>query len=254
MITAGVDAGAKTVKVVVMKDKNIAGQALVAAGTDTKAAANQALDEALKAAGLIKDDLQKVLATGVGKKQIDFAHDEVTDADADAKGIAFFMPGARTVVDVGAEETRAIKVDEAGRTVNFATNQKCAAGTGVFLESMARVLEISVEDMIDLYAQSTKEITMNAHCAVFAESELVALVHSQAARHDIVRAVLSVLSDRVVSVIRRVGVEPEMAVIGGVALNKGFVAEVEKELNIKIAVPVEPRLVGATGAAIMAAE
>ncbi len=254
MITAGVDAGAKTVKVVVMKDRNIVGQALVVAGTDTKAAANQALDEALKAAGLSRGDLQKALATGAGKKQVDFAQGGVAEADADAKGIAFFMPGARTVVDIGAEEGRAIKVDEAGRAVNFATNQKCAAGAGSFAEAMARALETRVEEMSELYTQSTKEVTMNTHCAIFAESELVTMIHSQATKPDMVRAVLAVLADKVVSVMRRVGMEPEVAVIGGVALNKGFIAEVEKELNIRIAVPAEPQFVGATGAAIAAAE
>jgi predicted CoA-substrate-specific enzyme activase len=254
MITAGVDAGARTVKVVVMRDKQIVGKALVAAGFDTKAAANQALDEALKAADLGRGDVQKVLATGVGRKEVDFAQGEVAEVTADAKGIAFLMPSVRTVVDVGAEEGRAIKVDEAGQVVDFVINQKCAAGAGTFVEAMARALGTTVEEMSELYAQSTKEVTMNAHCAVFAESELVSLIHSQAAIPDIVRAVLTVTADKVVSMMRRVGIEAQVAAIGGVALNKGFIIEVEKELNIKIAVPVGPQFVGATGVAVAAAE
>jgi benzoyl-CoA reductase subunit D len=254
MITAGVDAGAKTVKVVVMKDKKIVGKALVAAGPDAKVASNRALDEALRDAGIGRDDLQKALATGAGRKEIGFAQGEIAEVVADAKGIAFLMPNVRTVVDVGAEEGRTIKVDETGRPVNFVINQKCAAGAGAFVEAAARALGTTVEEMSELYAQSTKEITMNGHCAVFAESELVSLIHSQAAKPDIVRAVLTVIADRVVSMMRRAGVEAEVAAIGGVALNTGFIAEIEKELNIKIAVPAEPQFVGATGAAVAAAE
>jgi benzoyl-CoA reductase subunit D len=254
MITVGVDAGAKTVKVVVMKDNKIIGKALVPAGMDAKAAANQAMDEALKAAGIGRGDVQKILATGAGRKEIDFAQGEVTEVSADAKGIAFVMPNVRTVIDVGAEEGRAVKVNEAGQVVDFAINQKCAAGAGTFVEAMARALETTVEKMSELYAQSTKEVPMNVHCAVFAESELVRLVHAQAAKPDIVRAVLTVIADRIVSVMRRVGIEAEVAAIGGVALNKGFVTEVEKELNIKIAVPAEPQFVSATGVALAAAD
>jgi benzoyl-CoA reductase subunit D len=254
MITAGVDAGAKTVKVVVMKDKKIIGKALVAAGPDAKAAANRALDEALRDAGVGRDDLQKVMATGAGRKEISFAQGEIAEVVADAKGISFLMPNVRTVVDVGAEEGRTVKVDETGQPVNFVINQKCAAGAGAFIEAAARALETTVEEMSELYAQSTKEITMNGHCAVFAESELVSLIHSQAAKPDIARAVLTIIADRVVSMMRRTGVEAEVAAIGGVALSKGFIAEIEKELNIKITVPAEPQFVGATGAAAAAAE
>jgi benzoyl-CoA reductase subunit D len=254
MITVGVDAGAKTVKVVVMKDNRIVGKALVSAGPDAKAAANQALDEALKAAGIGKDDVRKILATGAGRKEIDFAQGEITEVDADAKGIAFVLPNVRTVIDVGAEEGRVVKVNEAGQVIDSAINQKCAAGAGTFVEAMARALETTVEKMSELYAQSTKEVPMNAHCAVFAESELVRLVHAQTAKPDIVRAVLTIIADRIVSVMRRVGIEAEVAAIGGVALNKGFIAEVEKELNIKIAVPVDPQFVSATGVALAAAD
>jgi predicted CoA-substrate-specific enzyme activase len=254
MITAGVDAGAKTIKVVVIKDKKIAGKALVAAGLDTKDAAGRAFDEALRMAGIDRSHVQKVLATGVGRKEVDFANDELTEAKADAKGIVFYLPEVRTLVDVGAEEGRAVKVDDAGNAVDFAVNQKCAAGAGAFVEAMARALETTPEEMSELYGQSTKEVAMNAHCAVFAESELISLIHSQAARPDIVRAVLAVISDKVVSIMRRVGVDAEVAAIGGVALNRGFISEMEKELNIKIAVPAEAQFVGATGAALAAAE
>ena len=254
MITAGVDAGSKTVKVVVIKDRQIVGRALVASGLDTNAAANRALDEALRAADVAKGEVRKVLATGLGRKQIAFSQGELEEVAADARGVAFLMPGMRTVVDVGAEGGRAMKIDEAGRVIDSVINQKCAAGAGTFVEAMAKALETTAEKMSELYEQSTKEVAMNAHCAVFAESELVSLIHSQVAIPDIARAVITVTADKIVSMMRRLGIEGKVAAIGGVALNRGFIAEVEKELNIQIAVPAEPEFVGATGAAVAAAE
>lgn len=254
MITAGVDCGAKTVKVVILKNGKIVGKSLVPVGRDVKSAANQVFDEAVKAAGITKGDIQKVFSTGVGRKEVDFAKGEVTVLSADARGINFLMPSIRTVIDVGAEEGRAVRLDATGRVVDFVVNEKCAAAAGMFVEAVARALETTVEKMAGLYNQSTKEIAMNAHCAVFAESELVTLIHSQAAKPDIARAVLASVADRIVSMMRRVGIEKDIAAIGGVALNRGFIAAVEKEMKITLIVPEEPQFVGAIGAAIAAAE
>ena len=254
MITAGIDSGAKNVKAVIMKDGRVVGKAMAPAGLDTKAAAENVYNEALKAAGAEKKDVRKVLATGVGRKSCDCAQGEVTEADADAKGIRFVMPNVRTVIDVGAEEGRAVRINQHGDVVDFAINEKCAAGAGAFVEAMARALETEVEKMGDLYDRSTKEIDMNAQCAVFAESELVSLIHSQTAKADIARAVLNAIGDRIVSMMRRVGVEKDVAAIGGMALNGGFIKAIERELNITIGVPADPQYVSAIGAAIAAAE
>lgn len=254
MITAGIDSGAKNVKAVIMKDGKVVAKTMVPAGLDAKAASNQAYGEALKAAGMQRSDILKVLVTGAGKKDCDFAQGEITEVVAAAKGISYIMPDARTVIAVGAEEGRAVKVNEKGNVVDSVINNKCAAGAGTFVEAMALALETQVEKMAELYDQSTKEIGMNAQCAVFAESELVHLVHSQTAKPDIVRAVLTAIADRVVSMARRVGIENDVAAIGGVALNKGFIKAVEKELNIKITVPSYPQFVSAIGVAIAAAE
>ncbi len=254
MITAGIDSGAKNVKAVIVKDAKVIGKAMVPAGLDTRGAADQAYDEALKAAGVGRKDVQKVFATGVGRKGCEFAQDEVTDVSAAAKGIRFVMPNARTVIDVGAEEGRAIRINQEGYVVDFAINEKCAAGAGTFVEAMARALETEVEKMADLYDRSTKEIEMNAQCAVFAESELVSLVHSQTAKPDIARAVLDAVGERIISIMRRIGIEKDVAAIGGLALNGGFIKAVEKEMNIKLIVPQDPQFVSAIGAAIAAAE
>jgi benzoyl-CoA reductase subunit D len=254
MVTAGIDSGAKNVKAVIMKGGKVIGKATVPAGLDAKVASNQAYDEALKAAGIGRGDVQKVLATGAGKKDCDFAEGEITEVGAAAKGISFVVPGVRTVICVGAEEGSAVRVNETGTVVDFAINEKCAAGAGTFIEAMARALETQVEKMSELYDQSTKDVGMNAQCAVFAESELVSLIHSQTAKPDIARAVLTAVADRIVSMIRRVGIENEVAAIGGVALSNGFIKAVEKELHIKIIVPEDPLFVSAIGAAIAAAE
>lgn len=253
MITAGVDSGAKNVKAVIMKDGKVVGKATVPSGLDARAAASQAYDEALKTASLTRKDIQKVLVTGAGKKECDFAQGQITTVSSVAKGTTFLMPSVRTVISVGAEEASVVKVNDKGNVVDFTMNEKCAAGAGTFVEAMARALETEVESMADLYDQSTKEIAMNAQCAVFAESELVSLVHSQTAKPDIARAILTAIGDRIVSMMRRVGIEKEVAAVGGVALNRGFIKAVEKELNIKITVPADPRFVGAIGAAIAAA-
>jgi predicted CoA-substrate-specific enzyme activase len=254
MISAGIDSGAKNVKAVVMKDGKIVAKTMVPAGLDTRAASNQAYDNALKAAGLKRSDVRKVLVTGAGKKNCDFAQGEVTEVSADAKGIKFAVPSARTVIDVGAEEGRAVRVNEDGNVADFTINDRCAAGAGIFIETVARALEIQVENMADLYEQSTKEINMNAQCAVFAESELVSLIHSLTAKSDITRAVLNAIADRIISMMRRIGIESDVAAVGGMALNKGFISAIERELKIKIIVPAGPEFAGAIGAAIAAAE
>lgn len=254
MISAGIDSGAKNVKAVIRKDGKVIGRAMIPAGLDARVSANEAYDAALKEAGIDRKDVQKVIVTGAGKKDCDFASGEITEVGARAKGINFIMPNVRTVIEVGAEEGSAVRVNEKGGIIDFAINEKCAAGAGAFVEAMARALETKVEKMAELYDQSTKEVGMNAQCAVFAESELVTLVHSKTAKPDIARAVLNAIADRIVSMMRRVGIEDDVAAIGGVALNGGFIKAVEKELNIKLLVPSDPQYVSAIGAAIAAAE
>lgn len=253
MITAGIDIGARNVKAVVLKDGKVLSKKMAYAGINAKESVSRVYDEALLAGSLKKDDVQSVFATGAGRNDCVFAHDEITEVGAAAKGISYIMPDVRTIIVVGAEEGRAVRIDGKGNVIDFAINEKCAAGAGTFLESMARALETRVEDMADLYEQSSREISMNAQCAVFAESELVHLVHSQVSRADIARAIITAIADRVISIIRRVGIENDVAAIGGVALNKGFIKSIEKELNIQINVPADPQFVSAIGAALAAA-
>jgi len=253
MITAGVDVGARNVKVVIQEDGKILGKSLVLAGLDTEAAIKEAFDAGLKDAGLTRGKVEKVFATGAGRKEVAEADDSYTEVGADAVGSNYLYPQARTVIDVGAEEGRAIKVNERGKVVDFAINERCAAGAGAFTEAMARALELPLDEMGRLSLTSTKAVPMNAQCAVFAESEVVSLIHARTEIKDIARAVHDAMATRITSMARRVGVEPEVALIGGVAWNPGFVDSLQRDLEMEVLIPGDPQHVGAFGAALLAA-
>ena len=253
MITAGIDVGAKTVKVVILQDGKVLARSLVLTGFEQGKAAEEAFALALKQAGLAAKDIQKVAATGAGRTSVSFATDSVTDVAADARGAVFVNPNARTVIDVGAEEGRGISTDAKGKVIDFAVNERCAAGAGTFTEAMARAIEAKLEDMGDLSLRSTQEVPLNAQCAVFAESEVVSLVHAKTSKEDIARAIHDGISNRIAAMARRVGVQNDIVLIGGVAKNKGFVASLKRQLEAEIKTPDEPEYVGALGAAVIAA-
>jgi benzoyl-CoA reductase subunit D len=254
IITAGIDIGAKTVKVVLAKDGEVLAKSMVLAGIDTKAATEEAMEEALSAAGLCKDDIGKMMATGAGRRDCPFKNEEVTEVGAAAKGARKVLESCRTVIDVGAEEGRTMRLDAKGKMIDFAFNHKCAAGAGAFAEAMARAIETPLEELGPLALKSDKAVPMNAQCAVFAESEVVTLIHARTPRQDIARAVLDGIASRIISMVRNVGFEEEVAVIGGVALNPGFVEAMKRGLEMDVHVPNDPEYVGALGAALLAAE
>jgi benzoyl-CoA reductase subunit D len=254
MITAGIDMGAKTIKVVILNDSQVAAKSILLGGLDTCQSAEQAFDEALKSADLSSNAIEHITATGAGRRGAPLAHDEVTEVGANAKGAVFLFPAARTVIDVGAEEGRGIRCDGGGKVVDSVINEKCAAGAGTFTEAMARALELKLEEMGKLSLQATKAVPMNAQCTVFAESEVVSLVHAKTPKADIVRAVHDAIASRIISMVRRVGVEKEVVLIGGMAKNIGFVDSLKRGLEMDLVVPEEPEFVGALGAALIAAE
>jgi predicted CoA-substrate-specific enzyme activase len=253
MITAGIDMGAKTAKVVIVKDNKVLGSSLIPTGFDPLEAAEKAMDEAAKNAGISRKDIGKVFATGAGRKTITFANHSVTEVTADAKGTHYLIPSARTVIDIGAEEARGISSDASGKVLDFAKNDKCAAGAGAFVESMCRALEVTVPVMIEISHKSTKEAPINATCAVFAESEVVSLIHSKIEKADIANAVHDAIASRVSSMVRRIPIEKDVVLIGGVANNGAIVAAMKKHLGVEVKVPEKPDFVGALGAALLAA-
>jgi benzoyl-CoA reductase subunit D len=255
MITAGIDCGAKNTKTVIMKDGKIIGKGSVPTGFDQEKAVEDSLAKAVSAAGVSKGDIQKIFGTGSGKNSVKMADDTINDIKVMAKGATYFFPNARTVADVGAEEGRAAKIDETGNPVDFAINEKCAAGAGAFIEAMGRALETPLEEMGPLALKSDKEIPMNAQCAIFAESEVVGLIHAKTEKQDISKAIHDSMASRIVSMIRRIGVNKDVVMIGGVAYNPGFVTAMKRELDLdQIHIPDDPEYGAAVGAAVLAGE
>ena len=255
MITAGIDCGAKNTNTVILKDGQVIGKGSILTGFDQEKAVEESLEKALQAAGISRDDVNKIGGTGSGKNSIKMADTLVNDIKAMGKAAHYFFPNSRTVTDVGAEEGRAAKIDEKGNVLDFAINEKCAAGAGAFIEAMSRALETQLEEMGPLALTSDAEIPMNAQCAIFAESEVVGLIHAKTQKQDISKAIHDAMSSRIVSMIRRVGVNQDVAMIGGVGYNPGFVESMRRELKLdKIYIPDEPEYGAAVGAAVVAAE
>lgn len=256
MVVAGIDIGANTVKVCIIKDGDIVGKAIVPTELDRLQSAKNAMRVALDNASwdYKKHPIHYLVATGAGRKAINFADSESTVVACDAKGIICLNPEIRTVIDIGADEARAIKCDERGKVLDFALNEKCAAGSGAFVEAMSRAMEVPLQEFSDLSFKSQKSIPINAQCVIFAESEVVSLVHEETDREDICKAVHDAIADRIASMARRVRIQEKVALIGGVAHNKGFLHSLEQELKLSFYVPDEPEYVGALGAAIIAGE
>ncbi len=254
MITAGIDCGAKNTKTVIIKDGEIIGKARVLTGFDQEKAVDESLKMATRAAGIFRDDIERIGGTGSGKKSIKMADRQVNDIKAMARAGNYFFSNTRTVTDVGAEEGRAVKIDEKGNVVDFAINEKCAAGAGAFIEAMGRALETPLEEMGTLALRSDKEIPLNAQCAIFAESEVVGLIHAKTERQDIIKAIHDAMASRIVSMVRRVGVNEDVVMLGGVGYNPGFVEAMRRELKLeKILIPEDPEYGAAVGAALVVA-
>jgi benzoyl-CoA reductase subunit D len=251
VITAGIDMGAKNVKVVILEDNKILSKGTILAGFDQKASAEKVFSETLRRAGLSRDNIEHVVATGAGKDVAPYANGEISMMGADAIGGTHLFPSARTVIDVGAEEGRAVKCDENGKMVDFVINERCAAGAGTFVEAMARALEVDLEEMGPMSLKAEKAVPMNAQCTIFAESEVVSLIHAKTPKVDISRAIHDAIADRIASMTRRLGIQKDVALVGGVAKNVGFIDSLKRALGVDLLVPEEPEFVGALGAALL---
>lgn len=243
------DLGSKFIKIVILKDGEIIARIKMLSGFEQEVTANDAFKDACEQAGIESDAIDRIVATGVGRSIAPFAHDTLTEVGAAARGAIARLPETRTVIDVGAEEGRAILINAEGKVKDFAINEKCAAGSGTFTETMARALELELEEFGQLSLKSDKVIPMNAQCAVFAESEVVSLLHAKTPKHDIARAVHDAIASRIVSMARRVSVEKEVLLVGGMAYNVGFIASMKRTLEMEIHVADDPDYVPAEGAA-----
>lgn len=250
MINVGIDVGAKNIKIVLVKDKEIIAKGLVLSGFEAKDSTVELYRKLMNEANVTEEQITNITSTGSGRKAVDFATKSVTEISAAAKGATTLYPNVHCVIDVGAEEGRSIRCDSNGKIIDFALNEKCAAGAGAFIESMARALEVSIEDFGNLSLQSEREIPMNAQCAVFAESEVVSLLHSKTDKKDIAKAVNDAVASRITSMTRKVGYEKDIELIGGMSKNIGFINALKKGLETEIIVPENAEFVAAYGAAI----
>lgn len=249
MIVAGIDVGGKNIHIVIKKDSQILGKVMGPSGIKKAEAVEQLYNEVLKITGLTRKDVERVVATGSAAKRVAFTNSFIPDVTTDARGVNKLIPSARTVIDVGAEEGRAIKVGADGKVLDFAINDKCASGTGTFVEAMSRALEVSVDEMSKITLQSTQTLSINAQCAVFGESEVVSLIHQKTPKPDIARALMNAIAGRVASVARIVGLDKDVVMVGGMAKNAGFVDSLKKNMEMDVLIPEDPDYIGALGAA-----
>jgi len=252
MISAGIDIGYQSVNAVILDgDRIISHVTLIIAG-GVEAAAKGAFEKVLDKAGMGPASIKRLFATGVGREKVTFADGHRTEMLSHVKGAHRLFPDARTVIDVGAEGSRILKCDSEGNLTNFVMNDKCASGAGVFLETVAEMMQIPLSAMGPLSLGFSKELQLTTTCAVFAESEIVAEIHRGASKEDILWGVHQSIASKIASVAKRVGLEPQVVFTGGVALNLGVVKALEKQLGLTIRVPENPEIVGALGAAILA--
>ena len=215
-------------------------------------AAALAFKQALTASGIVKSDVARVVATGYGRGSIDFAAKSVTEITCHAIGARKLFHEARTVIDIGGQDSKVIRLAKDGRVDDFAMNDKCAAGTGRFLEVMARSLDTDLQSLGRLSTLSREDVRISSTCTVFAESEVVALVAKGTAKEDIIRGLHRSVAERIYAMVARLRAEGPFVMTGGVAKNSGVVAALEERLKTRLLLPDEPQIVGALGAAIVA--
>lgn len=254
MYSAGVDVGAASGEVVIWDGKDIIAFSIVPTGFNSRRAAHLAMEKALDGQPITQEDIGSIVATGYGRVAIDYAQRQVTEISCYAKGINHLQPEVRTIIDIGGQDSKVIAVGEDGRVTDFLMNDKCAAGTGRFLEVMAKALELEVEDLGEISLQAQDALQISSTCTVFAESEVVTLVAEGVSRQDIVAGLHAAIAKRTLSMVKRLGLVPPVAMAGGVAKNRGVVKAIEDEVGQPLIIPPEPQIIGALGAAILAME
>ena len=255
MYVLGIDSGSTSTNAVIMdQDRKMKAFSVVRTGAKSGESAEKVLEDVLEKAGLSREDISWIVSTGYGRVSIPFADENVTEISCHGKGAHYFNPQIRTILDIGGQDSKAIKLSENGEVKDFVMNDKCAAGTGRFLEMIARTLEVSLDELGAIALTSTEEIEITSMCSVFAESEVISLIANNKEKNDISNGVCNAIAGKAYGLLRRVGLEPGFMMTGGVAKNPGVVRAVEKKLGEKLYICEEPEIVGATGAALYALE
>lgn len=256
MKAVGIDVGSLTAEAVILDDDGILADSITLSGDEVELSAKAALEEALNRAGLRFDSNLYVISTGVGGKSVSFSQQHKAIATCLARGTRYLFPTVRMVIDMGAESSTVIKVNERGRLRDWASHDKCAAGTGMFLQQMAKLMGLSLAEMSKLSFKAESRADISNTCAVFAESEVISHVHREppTPKEEIIAGIYFSVVSRIMSLCKRLGVEKDVAVVGGVALSSGLVSILEEEMGFGVLVPDVPQIVAALGAAIIARE
>ena len=258
MITAGIDIGSVSTEVVIVdSNKEIIGSIIVASQVDIEKTANEALDIVLKNNKFSRNDIDSIVATGYGRNNVPFANKSVTEITCHAVGAHHLFPDTKTIIDIGGQDSKAIAITSQNngnpRVVDFIMNDKCAAGTGRFLEVMAGVLNVDTKDLGALSEKSTKEISISSMCTVFAESEVISLIHQKLSTEDIISGLHTAIVRKVLSLVQRIPIENEITLTGGVMKNLGMCKKLKEEFSPNcVNLPGDPQIAGALGAAIIA--
>lgn len=255
MYLLGIDSGSTSTNAVIIDEKeNLIASKVIRTGAKSGESAQRILKEILEDSHLTREQLDLIVSTGYGRVSIPFADTNVTEISCHGKGAHFVNPKIRTILDIGGQDSKAIRLNENGEVIDFVMNDKCAAGTGRFLEMMARTLEISIEELGPISLQWKEDIDISSMCSVFAESEVISLIALNKEKADIAHGIHKAIANKSLSLLKRVGMEPDFMMTGGVAKNPGVVAVIEERLNQKLFIYEEPEIIGALGAAIFGLE
>ncbi len=255
MDTIGIDIGSLNTKAVLLGENGISAFSIIPTGDEASKTARQVIDEIKQKANINTDSLP-VISTGIGSKQVSYISQQKTITTCLARGTHYLFPKAKMAIDMGAESTTVIKINERGRLSDWTNHDKCASGTGIFLQQMAKLMAMTLPDMANLSLTSLHPADITSTCAVFAESEVISHVHRipPTPKEDIASGIYASVVSRIISLCKRIGIEKEIAVTGGVALNIGLVAILEKELGFSVLKTESPQIIAALGAAIIARE
>jgi len=252
MIAVGVDIGSMTAKTVVLENGKVVGATIIRTGVYSRLSATKSLNAALSIAGLNRDDVDYLVATGYGRNNLELADKCVTEITCHGIGACYLFPHTRTVIDIGGQDSKAISLSEKGQVLDFVMNDKCAAGTGRFLEVMAAALEVGLDKLGKISLLADKVIAISSMCTVFAESEVVSLIAEGCPKENIAKGLHNAVAERVLSMANRTGIREPITLSGGVIKNIGVVQAIKGILGLKVNVPDDPQTVGALGAAIIA--
>ncbi len=250
---AGIDVGSLSTETVIVDEAGkIISYAIIPTEANSTEAGETAMDKALSDKHISRDRIKGIVATGYGRVSIPFADRSVTEISCHAKGAQHLFPNTRTVIDIGGQDSKVIRVGDGGKVLDFAMNDKCAAGTGRFLEVMAAKLGVALDDMGPLSEKAQGEAVISSVCTVFAESEVVSLVARNHPKDEVIRGLHRAIINRVFSMVTAVGIHPDIIMSGGVAKNQGVVNLMAQKLGEPIHVYAEPQIIGALGAALLA--